>query len=167
MIKVGESLPDVQFRQMTFEREVRFTEHLRAAHEAGFQPTAFFCAHDGLAVTVISELLRLGYRIPEDATVIGFGDFSAATQISPQLTTVKVQGQQIGAGCVRILDDRINERVPRDVPVLGTVAGSELAGRPLIVLSRRKSSSARNLPSRNSVSTAWVGSSLRTILVPL
>lgn len=122
MREVLEGLPDVQFRQMTFEREVRFTEHLRAAHEAGFQPTAFFCAHDGLAVTVISELLRLGYRIPEDATVIGFGDFSAATQISPQLTTVKVQGQQIGAGCVRILDDRINERVPRDVPVRMLVA---------------------------------------------
>jgi LacI family transcriptional regulator len=55
-------------------------------------------------------------------TVVGFGDFSAATQISPQLTTVKVQGQQIGAGCVRVLDDRIQDRVPRDVPVRMLVA---------------------------------------------
>jgi LacI family transcriptional regulator len=66
---------------------------------------------------VISELLRLGYRIPEDISVIGFGDYSTATQISPQLTTVKGHGQQIGASCVRLLDDRINERMARDIPV--------------------------------------------------
>lgn len=120
--EVLEGLPEVRFRQMTFDRDVRFTAHLLAAQAEGFQPTAFFCAHDGLAVTVISELLRLGYRIPEDVTVVGFGDFSAATQISPQLTTVKVQGQQIGAGCVRVLDDRIQDRVPRDVPVRMLVA---------------------------------------------
>lgn len=115
--EVLETMPQIAFRQMTFDKEVRFTEHLKAAHADGFRPTAFFCAHDGLGVTVISELLRLGYRIPEDATVVGFGDYSAATQISPQLTTVHVQGQQIGAACVRILDDRINDRIPRDIPM--------------------------------------------------
>ncbi len=117
-----EGLPGVSFRQMTFDKEVRFTEYLKAAHAEGFLPTAFFCAHDGLAVTVISELLRLGYRIPEDMSVVGFGDFSAATQISPQLTTVKVQGQQIGASCIRLLDDRIHDRIPRDTPVRTLVA---------------------------------------------
>lgn len=115
--EVLETMPEIEFRQMTFDKEVRFTEHLKAAHADGFRPTAFFCAHDGLGVTVISELLRLGYRIPEDATVVGFGDYTAATQISPKLTTVHVQGQQIGAACVRILDDRIHERIPRDIPV--------------------------------------------------
>jgi LacI family transcriptional regulator len=120
--EVLEGLPQVQFRQMTFDKDVRFTAHLLAAQAEGFQPTAFFCAHDGLAVTVISELLRLGYRIPEDATVVGFGDFSTATQISPQLTTIKVQGQQMGAACVRVLDDRINERIPRDLPLRVLIA---------------------------------------------
>jgi LacI family transcriptional regulator len=120
--EVLERLPHISFRQMTFDAEVRFTEHLHAAHAEGFRPTAFFCAHDGLAVTVISELLRLGYRIPEDATVVGFGDYSAATQISPPLTTVKVHGQQVGAGCVRILDDRINGRMPSNMPIRLMVA---------------------------------------------
>ena len=45
-------------------------DRLRAG---GARPTAFFCAHDGLAVTVISELLARGLRIPEDASVVGFG----------------------------------------------------------------------------------------------
>jgi LacI family transcriptional regulator len=108
---------DVDFREMKFETEIRFTEHLRAVQAEGFRPTAFFCAHDGLALTVVSELLRLGYHIPEDASVVGFGDYSAATQISPQLTTVKVYGQQIGAASVRLLDDRLNGRIPPDIPV--------------------------------------------------
>lgn len=120
--EVLEQMPAIRFRQMTFEKEVRFTEHLKAAQAEGFHPTAFFCAHDGLAVTVISELLRLGYRIPEDATVVGFGDYSAAMQISPPLTTVKVHGQQMGAACVRLLDDRLNERLAKGLPLRVMVA---------------------------------------------
>ena len=65
-------------------------------------------------MTVISELLRLGYRIPEDVSVIGFGDYSAATQISPRLTTVRVHGRQIGSGLVRLLDDKIKGRIAPD-----------------------------------------------------
>lgn len=121
--EVLEMRPDVEYREMKFEAEMRFTEHFLVAQEQGFSPTAFFCAHDGLAVTVVSELLRLGYRIPEDISVVGFGDFSAATQISPQLTTVKVHGQEMGAACVRLLDDRIHGRMPRDTPIRVMIAG--------------------------------------------
>lgn len=115
--EVLETHPDVTFREMKFQTEMRFPQHLQEVQADGFAPTAFFCAHDGMALTVISELLRLGYRIPDDVSVIGFGDYSAATQISPQLTTVKVQGFQMGAGLVRVLDDRLKNRIPADVPV--------------------------------------------------
>lgn len=115
--EVLERRKDVAFREMKFHAEMQFMDHLRALHAEGFHPTAFFCAHDGLALTVISEFLRLGYRIPEDVSVVGFGDYSAATQISPQLTTVKVYGQHMGAASVRLLDDRINGRIPSDIPI--------------------------------------------------
>jgi len=115
--EVLETHPDVTFREMKFQTEMRFPQHLQEVQADGFAPTAFFCAHDGMALTVVSELLRLGYRIPDDISVVGFGDYSAATQISPRLTTVKVQGFQMGAGLVRILDDRLKQRIPADVPV--------------------------------------------------
>lgn len=117
MREVLERREDVVFREMKFETEMRFTDHLLKAQAEGFHPTAFFCAHDGLALTAVSELLRLGYRIPEDVTVVGFGDYSAATQITPQLTTVKMHGLGIGAGIVRVLDDRIHHRINPDVPL--------------------------------------------------
>jgi len=121
--EVLEQRPDVSFREMRFAAEVRFTEHFLAAEAEGFRPTAFFCAHDGLALTVVSELLRLGYRIPEDISVIGFGDFSAATQISPHLTTVKTNGREMGIACVRLLDDRLHGRLTPGTSYRVHVAG--------------------------------------------
>ena len=56
-------------------------------------------------------------------SVIGFGDFSAATQISPHLTTVKVHGPEIGAAAVRLLDDRIHGRIPPEIPIRMMMAG--------------------------------------------
>jgi LacI family transcriptional regulator len=69
---------------------------LRSLQATGIAPTALFCADDGLALTAVSELLARGYSIPEYMSVVGIGDFSAATQISPQLTTIKVQGWKWG-----------------------------------------------------------------------
>ncbi len=59
---------------------------------------------------MVSELLGQGYRIPDDVSVVGFGDFSPATQISPSLTTVKMEGQEGGAVGLRLLPERIEIR---------------------------------------------------------
>ena len=77
---------------LIWEDDAGFEKVFDRLRASGGEPTAYFCAHDGLAVTVISELLARGLRIPEDASVIGFGDFSAALQILPRLTTVKTHG---------------------------------------------------------------------------
>jgi len=121
--EVLERREDVTFTEMRFDADTRFTDTLLALKAKGTDPTAFFCAHDGLAVTVISELLRLGYAIPQDASVIGFGDYSSAVQISPALTTVRVHGRQHGAACVRLIDDRINKRIPPEIPIRVQIAG--------------------------------------------
>lgn len=122
MREVLEQREDVQFENMRFRADLRFTEALRGLRARGVHPTAFFCAHDGLAVTVVSELLRTGCRIPEDVSVIGFGDFSSATQIAPQLTTVRIHGGEIGAAAVRLLDSRVHARIPPEVPVRVQIA---------------------------------------------
>src|SRR6185437_10760785 len=93
--------------ELKFAENGQFSAAFRALREQTAGVTAFFCAHDGLALTVVSELLRLGYKVPEDVTVIGFGDFSAAQQITPQLTTVRLPGRDMGAAAVRLLLDRI------------------------------------------------------------
>ena len=74
----------------------------------GSRPTALFCSHDGLAVHVVSELHRLGYKVPEDVSIIGYGDFAAALQISPPLTTIRLPGEDMGVAAFRLLLERMN-----------------------------------------------------------
>ncbi|MDR3472130.1 MAG: LacI family DNA-binding transcriptional regulator [Devosia sp.] len=93
--------------ELKFAENAHFSEAFRQLSEQTSGVTAFFCAHDGLALTVVSELLRLGHKVPEDVTVIGFGDFSAARQITPQLTTVRLPGRDMGVAAIRLLLDRI------------------------------------------------------------
>nr|WP_314257352.1 LacI family DNA-binding transcriptional regulator [uncultured Devosia sp.] len=78
-------------------------EALAAMVAADFEPTAFFCGSDTVAVTVVSELMRLGLRIPEDVSVVGHADYAIATQISPQLTTVHMPHREMGMAAARIL----------------------------------------------------------------
>ncbi|MES5047280.1 LacI family DNA-binding transcriptional regulator [Rhizobium nepotum] len=99
--------PDARLHDLRFEEDGGFIPALQSLHNAGVLPTALFCAHDGLALTAVSELLARGFKIPEDISVVGFGDFSAATQISPQLTTIRVQGLEMGATAMRLLLERI------------------------------------------------------------
>jgi LacI family transcriptional regulator len=128
MREVVERRGDITLHQLAFDEQDGFsaafrTLRLRAA------PTAFFCAHDGLALTVMSELLALGYRIPEDASVVGFGDFSPATQISPPLTTVRMEGCEMGAVALRLLLDRIESGAPFDAPARRVLIASRIIER--------------------------------------
>jgi LacI family transcriptional regulator len=109
--EVAEMHPDVTLHVMQFEEQDGFGQAYGLLKDKGARPTAFFCAHDGLALSVVSELLGQGYRIPDDVSVVGFGDYSAATQISPSLTTVRMEGQECGAVGLRLLIERI--KTPR------------------------------------------------------
>ena len=52
--------------------------------------TALFCNVDYYAAQIISALHTIGYRVPEDISVVGFDDLDIAQMIHPQLTTVHV-----------------------------------------------------------------------------
>ena len=119
----------VSLHRLEFDEEGGFVQAFLTLKQDGVEPTAFFCAHDGLALTVVSELLHLGYRIPEDASVVGFGDFSAATQISPALTTVRVEGVEFGAVAVRLLVERIETRGESNHPARRVLIASRLIER--------------------------------------
>jgi LacI family transcriptional regulator len=98
----------------------------------GGKPTALFCAHDGIAVSAVSELLRLGVRVPDDVSVVGFNDFACATQISPRLTTVRTPQVDMGAAMVRCIADRLaspeTSRSPLRVALVAEIVRRESTG---------------------------------------
>lgn len=110
--------PGATLKSLEFEDTRDFTAVLDDLARRGPLPTAFFCAHDSLALTAVSELLARGLRIPEDASVVGFGDFHQARQISPPLTTVRLDGREMGAVALRLLLERIERPPEPGAPVL-------------------------------------------------
>jgi len=102
-----------------------FFRYLRSGQE----PTALFCAHDGIAIAVISELLRLGIRVPEDVSVVGFNDFASAMHMSPRLTTVRTPQVEMGAAMVRCIAERLASAEASNRPPVRLALVSEIVKR--------------------------------------
>ncbi|MFC0406675.1 LacI family DNA-binding transcriptional regulator [Roseomonas elaeocarpi] len=98
---------DATVEDIIFNEAGGFRDPFLAWIRDGGEPTALFCAHDGIAVNVVSELLRMGIRVPEDVSVVGFNNFASASQVSPRLTTVHTPQVEIGAAMVRCIADRL------------------------------------------------------------
>jgi LacI family transcriptional regulator len=75
-------------------------------------PTAFFAENDIIAQGAMRALREYGIRVPEDVSIVGFDDMPFCELLTPRLTTVNVNKQNIGEEAVslllrRIQDDRV------------------------------------------------------------
>ena len=52
-------------------------------------PTAIFSSNDDMAAGIVASAQMLGLKVPDDVSVAGFDDTEIATNIWPELTTVK------------------------------------------------------------------------------
>lgn len=73
----------------------------------GNRETAAFAAADILGVGLIKGLHRLGVRIPEDISVVGFDDLDLAQISVPSLTTIGQDISEKGKAAVQIIMDAI------------------------------------------------------------
>lgn len=64
-------------------------------------PTAVFAASDAAALGVLEAARRLGLRVPEDLSVVGFDDTYLAAWSTPPLTTVNQPLRDMGAVALR------------------------------------------------------------------
>lgn len=68
-------------------------------------PTALFVASDTMAFGAICELYRLGFRVPDDISVIGFDDLEFGKSFFPPLTTIRQPCNAIGCRAMTLLLD--------------------------------------------------------------
>jgi LacI family transcriptional regulator len=102
--------PDGDVREMSFSEDNAaddFRNEIMRLWREGYAPTAFLCGNDYVAITVLTGLMRLGLRVPDDVSVVGYADYPVASQTSPPLTTVKVPFREIGMAALRLLVSRI------------------------------------------------------------
>ncbi|WP_240796205.1 LacI family DNA-binding transcriptional regulator [Streptomyces sp. RFCAC02] len=69
------------------------------------RPTALVCDDDTMAAGACKAVRRMGLRVPEDVSVTGFDDLALATAVEPELTTVRLPAEELGAAGLRALLD--------------------------------------------------------------
>lgn len=72
-------------------------------------PTAFVCCNDASAIHLYKVLKQLGILIPDQISVIGFDDISSSSDVSPELTTMRVNKDLMGRKAVMKLLSRLGE----------------------------------------------------------
>lgn len=78
---------------------------------------AVFCGSDLVALGMVTEAKELGLDIPKQLAVIGFGDTSLAPNVSPALSTVRIDAHAIGIAAAQNLIRR-SQGLAVDKPVV-------------------------------------------------
>ncbi|TCI24291.1 LacI family transcriptional regulator [Exiguobacterium sp. SH3S2] len=84
-------------------------------------PTAVFVAGDQMAIGAIEAVHEHGLRVPEDISIIGYDDIDMIKYITPKLTTIRQDTDEIGEAAAELLieqmtaKERLTER--RVIPV--------------------------------------------------
>lgn len=84
-------------------------------------PTAALIITDYSSIGAIRAAKEMGVRIPEDISIVSFGDVPFACMLNPPLTTIRQPFQQIGYEAVEMLLKKIHgERLARRHRILPT-----------------------------------------------
>lgn len=76
-------------------------------------PTAIVAAGDMLALGTLQALQQTALRVPEDISLVGFGDYHFAPFLQPPLTTVRLPLTQLGTEAALYLDRRLSDHEKR------------------------------------------------------
>ncbi|AXE97126.1 LacI family DNA-binding transcriptional regulator [Paraburkholderia hospita] len=85
-------------------------EHTLSLMREPHPPTAIFCANDLMALGAIEALKQLGYRVPDDVSVLGYDDQEIARHTHPPLSTVVLPNYELGRWAVDTLLQEVHNQ---------------------------------------------------------
>ncbi|MFC4600355.1 substrate-binding domain-containing protein [Cohnella hongkongensis] len=71
--------------------------------EEALRPTAIFCYNDEVAFHVYAEIRKLGLRVPEDISLVGFDDSHFAQMNEVKFTTIKHPKAMMGEDAAKMI----------------------------------------------------------------
>ena len=71
-------------------------------------PSAVVCANEENAMGTLKCLQREGYSVPEDVSVVSFNDTPRSALVSPSLTSVSINTQEMANAALRMLAERVS-----------------------------------------------------------
>jgi len=114
----AQSLPDVFVHSVGEQRTLKSgREALRHILAARPDIDAIFCSSDLLALGVLTEARFQNISVPNQLAIMGFGNVPFMEDMMPSLTTVKINGAQIGRLAAQFLVDRAQGKTI-DQPIL-------------------------------------------------
>lgn len=93
--------------------------------------TAIFAANDEMALGIMHALYERGVRVPDDVSIVGFDNIPAAAFLTPALTTVHQNFDEVGRRGLKLLIDIMDgdpdevvvpERIPAELVVRQSTA---------------------------------------------
>lgn len=66
-----------------------------------------FCTNELIAIGATVQCRRGGINVPDDIAIVGFGDVEACSIIEPPLTTVHINGTEMGRNAAQLVLDRL------------------------------------------------------------
>ena len=73
------------------------------------RPTAIVTSNNLATRHVLTAILRLGFKVPDDLAVVGFDDFELADMVQPPLTVIRQPSLEMGRAATHLLIDRIEQ----------------------------------------------------------
>ncbi|QEN09551.1 LacI family transcriptional regulator [Oceanispirochaeta crateris] len=84
-------------------------------------PTALFCVCDIIAMGCMKAIQKVGMKVPEDLSIVGFDDLPSSQRTDPPLSSVKVCKERIGRRAFQLLKRRIDDAaLPYEKVYIGT-----------------------------------------------
>jgi DNA-binding LacI/PurR family transcriptional regulator len=72
------------------------------------RPTAVVAGNDEIAYGLWRALSRSGVKVPDEISLVGFDDREEAVLMDPPLSTVRVDKEEIGETCMKMLLERLH-----------------------------------------------------------
>ncbi len=98
--------PSPQDPRLRIQKLISAIRHALSASDA---PTAFFCTTDYLALYFCKAVQLEGKRIPEDFSVIGFGDLHFSEYLPVSMTSIRQNIRDLGTTAAELILQRIND----------------------------------------------------------
>ena len=77
------------------------------------EETYIACATDNMAIAVIKAAKDLGYELPKDLSISGFGGYTDIEYTTPTLTTIRYPYKESGQQSLKIIQDLIAKKEER------------------------------------------------------
>lgn len=65
--------------------------------------TAFFTFNEATAIGVMQGVQQMGYRVPEDFSILSYNDTVLATLMQPQLSSISIHLEEMAQEAVKLL----------------------------------------------------------------